>query len=76
MWGAGKGHAKRRGERRCAHRAPRLRGRGRKRAAAAAALLLCSQVAAAGMVVNTLGWVEGLGYELLLHVVKALRVRV
>lgn len=32
------------------------------------------QVAAAGMVINTLGWVEGLGYELLLHVVKSFKV--
>jgi hypothetical protein len=33
------------------------------------------QVAAAGMVVNTLGWVDGLGYDLLLHVIASLRVR-
>ncbi|GBF95017.1 hypothetical protein Rsub_07518 [Raphidocelis subcapitata] len=34
------------------------------------------EVAAAGMVVNTLGWVEGLGYELLLHVVRAVKADV
>lgn len=33
------------------------------------------QVAASGMVINTLGWVEGLGYELLLHVVRSMKVR-
>jgi hypothetical protein len=27
------------------------------------------------MVVNTLGWVEALGYELLLHVVRAMKVQ-
>jgi hypothetical protein len=27
------------------------------------------------MVVNTLGWVDGLGYDLLLHVIASLRVR-
>lgn len=32
--------------------------------------------AASGMVVNTMGWVEGLGYELLLHAAQALRVDV
>lgn len=26
------------------------------------------------MVVNTLGWVEALGYELLLHAIKSLKV--
>ncbi|KAI8469168.1 MAG: Pre-mRNA cleavage complex II protein Clp1-domain-containing protein [Monoraphidium minutum] len=34
------------------------------------------EVAAAGMVVNTLGWVEGLGYDLLLHAVAALKADV
>lgn len=34
------------------------------------------EVAAAGMVVNTMGYIDGLGYELLLHAIKALRVRV
>ena len=27
------------------------------------------------MVVNTMGWVEGLGYDLLLHSIQALQVR-
>ncbi|CAD7695075.1 unnamed protein product [Ostreobium quekettii] len=31
-------------------------------------------VAASGMLVNTMGWVEGLGYELILHAIKALKV--
>jgi hypothetical protein len=31
-------------------------------------------VAAAGMVVNTMGYVDGLGYELLLHAIKSLKV--
>ncbi|KIY91354.1 Pre-mRNA cleavage complex II protein Clp1 [Monoraphidium neglectum] len=34
------------------------------------------EVAAAGMVVNTLGWVDGLGYDLLLHVIASLRADV
>lgn len=34
------------------------------------------EVAAAGMVINTLGWVEGLGYELLLHVVRSMKADV
>ena len=34
-----------------------------------------TQVAASGMVINTLGWVDGLGYELLLHSIRALKVR-
>eukprot|EP00268_Persea_americana_P027260 TRINITY_DN26691_c0_g1_i3.p1 TRINITY_DN26691_c0_g1~~TRINITY_DN26691_c0_g1_i3.p1 ORF type:complete len:361 (+),score=80.05 TRINITY_DN26691_c0_g1_i3:246-1328(+) len=31
---------------------------------------------AAGMVINTMGWVEGLGYELLLHAIDAFNVNV
>lgn len=34
------------------------------------------QVRADGMVINTMGWVEGLGYELLLHSIKALKADV
>jgi hypothetical protein len=30
--------------------------------------------AAAGLVVNTLGWTDGLGYELQLHAIQALKV--
>jgi hypothetical protein len=29
---------------------------------------------ASGMVINTMGWVEGLGYELQLHAITALKV--
>jgi hypothetical protein len=32
------------------------------------------EVAAAGMVVNTMGYIDGLGYELLLYSIKSLRV--
>ncbi len=35
-----------------------------------------AEVRAAGMVVNTMGWVDGLGYELLLHAIAALRADV
>ena len=35
-----------------------------------------AEVRAAGMVVNTMGWVDGLGYELLLHAIGALRADV
>lgn len=31
-------------------------------------------VAASGMFVNTMGWVEGLGYELILHSIQSLKV--
>ena len=34
------------------------------------------QVRAAGMVINTMGWIDGLGYELILHALGALRVDV
>ncbi|WIA39224.1 hypothetical protein OEZ86_005348 [Tetradesmus obliquus] len=34
------------------------------------------EVAAAGMVVNTMGYVDGLGYELLLHAIKSLKADV
>ena len=33
------------------------------------------QVAAAGMVINTMGWIDGPGYDLLLYCIKALQVR-
>lgn len=32
------------------------------------------RAAASGMVINTMGWVEGLGYELQLHAITALKV--
>ncbi|KAK9842588.1 hypothetical protein WJX81_007645 [Elliptochloris bilobata] len=35
-----------------------------------------AEVRAAGMVINTMGWVDGLGYELLLHSIAALRADV
>jgi len=35
-----------------------------------------AEVRAAGMVVNTMGWVDGLGYELLLHAIATLRADV
>lgn len=35
-----------------------------------------SESRAAGMVINTMGWVEGLGYELLLHAIDALKADV
>ena len=31
------------------------------------------QVRADGMVINTMGWVDGLGYDLLLHSIKTLK---
>lgn len=34
------------------------------------------QVRADGMVINTMGWVDGLGYELLLHAIQALKAGV
>ena len=33
-------------------------------------------VQSAGLVINTMGFIEGLGYELLLHAIKALRADV
>lgn len=35
-----------------------------------------SEVQAAGMVINTMGWVDGVGYELLLHAIETLRADV
>ncbi|CAN6470358.1 unnamed protein product [Victoria cruziana] len=35
-----------------------------------------SEARAAGMVINTMGWVEGVGYELLLHSIEALNADV
>jgi polyribonucleotide 5'-hydroxyl-kinase len=32
------------------------------------------RAAASGMVINTMGWVEGLGYELQLHAITTLKV--
>lgn len=34
------------------------------------------QVAAAGMMINTMGWVEGLGFELLLHTITAMKANI
>ncbi|KAG0600344.1 hypothetical protein M758_11G026100 [Ceratodon purpureus] len=34
------------------------------------------EVQAAGMVINTMGWVDGVGYELLLHAIETLRADV
>ncbi len=33
-------------------------------------------VQAAGVMINTMGWIEGLGYELLLHSIEALKADV
>lgn len=32
------------------------------------------RVASSGTIINTLGWVEGLGYELQVHAIQALKV--
>ena len=34
------------------------------------------QVRAAGMIINSMGWIDGLGYELILHSLKTFRVDV
>lgn len=34
------------------------------------------QVGAAGMVINTMGWVEGLGFQLLMHAIQAMQADV
>lgn len=34
-----------------------------------------SKAKASGLIINTLGWVDGLGYELQMHAVSALKVR-
>jgi mRNA cleavage and polyadenylation factor CLP1 P-loop len=34
----------------------------------------CPQANAAGLIINTMGWVDGLGYDLLLHSIQALQV--
>lgn len=34
------------------------------------------QVRADGMVINTMGWIDGIGYNLLLHSIKALKADV
>lgn len=33
-----------------------------------------TQVRAAGMMINSMGWIDGLGYELILHSLKTFRV--
>ena len=33
------------------------------------------KAAASGLIVNTLGWIDGLGYELQLHAISSLKVR-
>lgn len=38
--------------------------------------LLALQVGAAGMVINTMGWVEGLGFQLLMHAIQAMQADV
>jgi mRNA cleavage and polyadenylation factor CLP1 P-loop len=35
---------------------------------------MCLQANAAGLIINTMGWVDGLGYDLLLHSIQALEV--
>lgn len=35
--------------------------------------LPCWQAAASGLIINTMGWIDGLGYDLLLHSIKALK---
>ena len=35
----------------------------------------CMQAKSAGMIINTMGWIEGLGYELLLHSIQTLKVK-
>lgn len=41
---------------------------------------VCAQVnvdvEAAGVIINTMGWIEGLGYELLVHSIEALKADV
>lgn len=39
-------------------------------------LAFAMQARASGIVINTMGWVEGLGYQLLLHSCKTLKVDV
>lgn len=34
------------------------------------------QTAAAGMMINTMGWVEDLGFQLLLHTITAMRANI
>ena len=38
--------------------------------------VLALQVGAAGMVINTMGWVEGLGFQLLMHAIQAMQADV
>lgn len=33
------------------------------------------RAAASGLIINTLGWIDGLGYELQLHAISSLKVR-
>lgn len=51
------------------HLVERLAGVLDKRAAAS------PSASSAGLVINTLGWVEGLGYELQKHAIQAFKVR-
>ena len=37
---------------------------------------LCLQAAASGLIINSMGWVQDLGYDLLLHTLHALKVDV
>ena len=37
---------------------------------------LSAQVAASGLIVNSMGWVEDLGYQLLQHTIRALAIDV
>lgn len=37
---------------------------------------LSTKTAASGMMINTMGWVDGLGFELLLHIIQAMRVNI
>ena len=34
------------------------------------------QTGAAGMMINTMGWVEGLGFQLLMHTIVAMRANI
>lgn len=39
-------------------------------------MLLVQVVGAAGMLINTMGWVDGLGFELLLHSITAMKANI
>ena len=38
--------------------------------------MLTQVVGAAGMLINTMGWVDGLGFELLLHTITAMKANI